>query len=267
MLTEAVKAISRSKLGRGPDLENPSGYNDKIAWLKLHDQRPEQITACDKWAVRDMVEAAVGPEVLIPATRVYPPRRLPCVVKATHDSGSSSLVRSEADMPAADQRLRTCLGRTYGVNTGEWAYRFVTPKVIVERLMSEKPVDYKFHCSDGRVLWVQVIWNRHTGKASEAILLPDGSVTALHMDEKMTHNASPTNYPGDRAWSALSALARRLSEGWRYVRVDLYWFHGSPYFGELTFWPRAGCYRSNDEPVFGDMLDIDLTTKLPPIVA
>lgn len=36
---------------------------------------------------------------------------------------------------------------------------------------------------------------------------------------------------------------------------------------ELTFWPRAGCYRGADEPRFGEMLDIDLTEKLEPIVA
>ena len=38
-------------------------------------------------------------------------------------------------------------------------------------------------------------------------------------------------------------IARILSKGFPYVRVDLYWINGRAYFGELTFYPWTGYVR------------------------
>lgn len=265
MLLDTVNALCLRRLGRRPELGAPTGYNDKIQWLKLHDQRVEQVTACDKWAVREMVSAIAGEEILIPAVHGLNPASFPCIAKATHDSGSATWLRSPKDVPAAAASLNRRLKIKYGADKGEWAYDLVPPAIIVEQVIAGAPVDYKFHCVNGVVRWVQVIWNRQTGRPCEAIFSPDGVVTKLHMDEKMRHAPLQSMHPGDVAWSELSGLAERLADGWRYVRVDLYWVC-RPFFGELTFWPRAGCYRSKDEPVFGEMLDIDMSYKLPPIV-
>ena len=48
-------AWHKKKLGYWPDLENPVSYNDKINWLKVFDQDKDQITCCDKLAVKDFV--------------------------------------------------------------------------------------------------------------------------------------------------------------------------------------------------------------------
>ncbi|CDO37141.1 ATP-grasp fold amidoligase family protein [Novosphingobium sp. KN65.2] len=259
-LRREIEGLCKRHLGRLPDLENPRGYNDKIQWLKLHDQRREQIKACDKWAVREMV-----PERhLIPAKVGIAPDLVPGFVKCTHDSGSARRVRSEHEAKAALDALFPRLSSPYGVGKGEWAYRFVPPRLITEKAL-DHATDYKFHCVHGRIEWVQVIWDRGCG-TKEAILTPLGRATDLHMDEKMVHAPAAVSHPGETAWRAMSHLATRLAQPWRYVRVDLYWSQGQAWFGELTFWPRAGCYRSKDEAVFGEMLDIDLIEKLEPIV-
>lgn len=265
-LVETVEDLCLKYLGRRPDLETPTGYNDLIQWLKIHDQRPQHIVACDKWAARNMVAEIAGAGALIPASTDLPPKHYPAILKASHDSGSAVVVRSKFDERRAVTNLSHRLTRPYGVEKGEWAYQFVRPVIIVEDLLDEPVVDYKFHCSHGLVRWVQVIWNRASGKPREAIFLPDGTITDLHMDEKMEHCPVQGAYPGDRAWTELTSLALKLADGWRYVRVDLYWSRGQAWFGELTFWPRAGCYRSQDEPKFGEMLELDLTERRTPIV-
>jgi hypothetical protein len=265
-LRAEIEALCLSRLGRLPDLENPAGYNDKIHWLKLHDQRVLHGICCDKWAVRDYVAERAGPECLIPAKLGLENIEYPCIAKATHDSGSAVVLRSAADLPAAAAKLKKRLARPYGKGKGEWAYDMVQPRIIVERLITDDAVDYKFHCVDGEVKWVQIIWNRRTGNPHEAIVLPDRTMTALQMDEKMVHCPEPKIVPGEAAWAELTALAQNLSADWRYVRVDLYWQHRQPWFGEMTFWPRAGCYRCADEAKFGAMLDIDLSYKLEPVV-
>ena len=264
-LAGLVDEYCRKRIGRKPNLSDPRGYNDKIQWLKLHDQRPEHIIACDKWAVREWV--AERADCLIPATMGLADASLPFIAKCSHDSGSAVRVDTEHDRHRAFDKLAKRLTRPYGAEKGEWAYQFVPARIVSEQALPGPVTDYKFHCVHGEVRWVQVIWNRQTGHPWEAIFTPEGEVTALHMDEKMRHRPDQGKHPGGEAWRELTALAEKLAEGWRYVRVDLYWSQGKAWFGELTFWPRAGCYQSADEPVFGELLDIDMGEKLQPVVA
>jgi hypothetical protein len=266
-LEATIRALCISRIGREPDLDNPIGYNDKIQWLKLHDQRPGHAQACDKWAVRRLVEERAGVDVLIPAELGLTSTRFPYIAKCSHDSGSAMRIENTRQAELAQHRLAPRLARPYGVEKGEWAYQLVPARVIAEQALPGPVIDYKFHCVHGKPAWVQVIWDRHLGKAREAIFMPDGSLTDLHMDEKMQHCPVRDVHPGAEGWAALTGLAETLAEGWRYVRVDLYWSQGKPWFGELTFWPRAGCYGSDDEPIFGELLAIDLTEKREPIVA
>lgn len=263
-LIETIDELCIERLGRKPDLENPQGYNDLIQWLKVHDQRKEQITACDKWAVRKIVRAKA--DCLIPAQLGYSLKAMPCIMKCTHDCGSGRVVRKRGDFLDAHLSLRSALQRPYGVEKGEWAYALVKPRVITEKLLGKKMIDYKFHCSHGEIRWAQIISERwHEDGPRETILAPDGAVLGLHMDQNMRHVPEGA-YPGDEAWEKLTGLAEALAEGWRYVRVDLYWSRGKAWFGELTFWPLAGCYTTPDEPVFGEMLGLDLSLKFEPIV-
>lgn len=255
------------RIGRKPDLENPKGYNDLIQWLKLHDQRPEHITCCDKWAVRDWVAERAGEDCLIPAQLGIAPEWLPVMMKCTHDSGSARMVNKLWELDRTFVALEGRLGRPYGKEKGEFGYSFVPPQIMSEKLLPDPVIDYKFHCSHGEVRWVQVIWDRRAGGPKEAIFMPDGSLTDLHMDEKMKHSPTQDVWPGEKAWNRLSELAKTLSDGWRYVRVDLYWSQEKPWFGELTFWPRAGCYNTKDEPFFGELLNLDLSYKLEPLVS
>lgn len=262
-LEQVINAMCEKRLGRVPDLDNPRGFNDLIQWLKLHDQRREQITLCDKLAVRDYVTERAGDSFLVPIRRKG---EFPFIAKCAHDSGSAIRVAHDGEWQRASARLMPRLQRPYGVEKGEWAYQFVPPRIICERLLPGDPPDYKFQCSHGQVRWVRVVRGRAQGKPKETILAPDGSLLRMHMDQKMIPCHDPDAYPGDQAWRAMSDLALALADGWRCIRVDLYWAMGQPWFGETTFWPMAGCYLTADEPRFGPMLELDLTEKLEPIV-
>jgi hypothetical protein len=263
LLRDTIDELCLARIGRKPDLGNPAGFNDLIQWLKIYDQRKEHIAACDKWAVRKMVPK----DHLIPARLGMAPSRLPCVMKCTHDCGSVRIVERSSDLVEAGVAMKECLARPYGVEKGEWAYQFVRPRIITEKLLEHGITDYKFHCSHGQIRWCQVIAERRSEEGPmETILSAEGQVLPLHMDQNMRHVPAGA-YPGVEAWRALTKLAKKLSKPWRYVRVDLYWSGGQAWFGELTFWPLAGCYLTEDEPAFGKMLELDLSKKLKPIVS
>lgn len=251
--------------------DRPIGYNEKIKWLMMYDQMVEQVICCNKLLCRHFVADRVGTDVLLEhyghgATlqelncRSFP---RPFVLKATHDSGSTFVVKELKELRWIWSRLRKSLCIAYGLEKGEWGYSHVLPMVIAEQYMKPPVVDYKFHCCQGEVSWIQVIADRDIGDPKEAIVDTSFSRLPLHMDEKFR----PAEYDPRRpeSWRKMIEIARTLGRGFRYVRVDLYDYEGSPKFGEMTFWPRGGEYRSRDERLFGAMLNFDLSYKRPVI--
>lgn len=243
-----------------PDLNNPISFNYKIQWLKLFDQTNDHITCVDKKAVKGWVESRIK-GITIPPANTYPE-----VWKTTHDAGSVQFVNNETDAQKAYRKLNKKLKRSYGFRKGEWAYSFVKPEIIKEKRIDNGDVDYKFHCCNGEVKWLQMIWDRFDGNIKECIFDSKGHATDLHLDNKLTHSKRDLFCTRDNFFE-LKRIAELLSKEWKYVRVDLYWAEKQPWFGELTFWPAAGCYPKNkDNIIFGKMLDFDITTKKDKII-
>lgn len=246
------------KLKSYPDLKNPLSYNDKIQWLKIYDQDPNHVICCDKLKVKDWVEERVS-GIVISNTESYP-----AVWKTTHDSGGITFVNSADDIKSAEKKLKKRLKKTYGFQKGEWAYSLVKPAIIKEKRINNGDVDYKFHCCNGEVKWLQMIWDRYTD-VKESIMCSNGNVLDLHLDHEMKH--TPQKYfCTDQEFKELKRVAEILSKEWKYVRVDLYLSKGQVWFGELTFWPKSGCYKTKDVNIFGSMINFDLTATKPPVI-
>jgi TupA-like ATPgrasp len=265
-LRDDVERYFAKHLNRRPNLDNPRGYNEKVQWLKLFDHMPEHITGCDKLAARDYVAGIIGPGYLLPVFDVAErfealPYRVPAIVKASHDSGSVARATDRASWAKAGERITRGLARTYGTGNGEWAYARVKPRCFSEELMPDPVIDYKFHCVAGAIKWVQVIAERRSGHPLETITDENAAALGLHLDHQFRHGARPIDFPA--TWWQMAETARELSKPFRYVRVDLYSSQGRVYFGELTFWPKSGIYKTKDEATFGAMLDFDMSFKRP----
>ena len=268
-LVDVINEYCYRQLGVFPNLERPKGYNDKINWLKLYDQMADHVTCCNKLLARAYVAERCAPGCLLGIYQISKsvdqiefdvlPERF--VLKSNHDSGTVHVITERRGLRRLKREIRRSLKRTYGLNTGEWAYSHISPYVFAEEYMPGPIVDYKFHCSLGQIFWVQIIADRASGTPKETIVDEHYTNLPLHMDHKMVHE--PQGPPRPSSWGGMRALARKLSEPFRYVRVDLYHYQDRAVFGELTFWPLAGCYKTKDEPVFGQMLDIDTCFKRP----
>jgi hypothetical protein len=258
-----------AKIGREPDLDNPTTYNDKVNWLKLNDQMPEQATCCNKLAARDYVMDKCGPGLLLPIHGVAEcfeglRPKWPAVVKCNHDSGSVVTVHRPAQWDSACVKISKGLSRKFGLRGGEWGYWGIKPLCFVEEYFPGGAVDYKFHCCEGRVRWVQIISERHAGHPVEHITDENGELLGRHLDHQFTKGVLQPAIPP--TWERMRAAAKKLSKDFRYVRVDLYTHCNDIRFGELTFWPKSGCYKTKDEPWFGAALDFDTKRKREPIV-
>lgn len=272
----AIHEMFLREMVKFPDLTNPRGFNDKIQWLKLFDQDPKIIRCSDKLGIRGYVKERIGgghlPALYTTASSFgeidFSSLPESFVLKTNHDSGSVILVKKKHsfNQKPARKKLNKSLTRTYGWEKGEWAYSFIKPIIFAEEfigapLQGTPPPDYKFHCSNGRVKWLQYIYDREESP-KEVIITREGTPLDIHFDHNMSHSM---DFTPPSEWESLIETAEALASGFKYVRVDLYLTSGTIYIGELTFFPLKGCYKTPVQEELGLLLDFDLTTHKPPL--
>lgn len=265
------------KLRRFPDIYNCNDYNEKIQWLKLFDQSEQHVLLSDKIRMKEFISSRLGegftPKTLyvldvedsLPARESLPEN---FVIKTNHDSGGVFISKGESESEVKNKLLiaQSRLSKPYGVDAGEWCYPLIQPKVFIEEYLDigeYAPPDYKFHCANGRVAWLHYIYDRHTA-AKEMIVLRSGEVTDLSLYPSMERGAGfsrPSN------WDELVGVAERISEGFKYLRVDLYNLNGRIYVGELTVYPMGGFYAGEGQRKLSDLLIFDRSTVADPILS
>jgi len=270
-----IHRLTWTRLGEFPNLVKCRDYNDRIHWLKLFDQAEATVRCCDKLLVRDYIIQRLGDKYMCQIYQVADTfadidfDKLPnaFVIKVNHDSGTAVLIRDKRSIQPAllKEHMNKALGQAYGLETGEWAYRFVPPKVFVEEYIDVDsifpPSDFRFHCVNGKVRWLQndIVCS---GYIKEIITDPNGKPMGIHFS---SHKRYEESFHKPDEWAKMCEIAEILSSGWKYVRVDLFLSKGRIYAGELTFFPYCGLYKGEGQKKLGQLLDFDRTTFKPPI--
>lgn len=241
------------------NFKNPKTLNEKIQWLKLYDRTPLHKICADKIDVRTYVKDCIGKEYLIPVEYVISDINKiddinkisshPVIIKCSHSSGNNFIIYYDEMLldPALKTSLKTSLKYNHYYKTKEWQYKELKPRLIIEKLLLDNtnniPNDYKCHCFNGKVAFIQVDINRHTNHKRnfyDTNWVLQNFVWSPHINGKPIW----TNYYGvvekPRLLSEMIEIAESLSSPFTYVRVDLYNLNLKIYFGELTFHPGSG---------------------------
>lgn len=259
------------KCGAKPSTLNlcqPETFNEKINWLKVFHRFENGHLLVDKFAVRTLISTLVGSQYLVPLLGVYDsadeidlsslPSRF--VLKATHGSAWNVIVedKSRANLKSIRRSLRKWLQYNYFYVGREWQYRKCLPRIICEQYLggnTERPLfDYKFFCFHGEPLFIQVDVDRFTNHARSfysydwvkqafSILFPEFS----------------RDIPQPPRLKEMLEVARRLSQGLVFARIDLYNQNDKVYFGEITLHPGGGCepfFPQQFDKILGDYLDV-----------
>ncbi len=257
-------------IGKPLSLKNPRTFNEKIQWLKIHDRNPRHTDMVDKLAVKDIVTKIAGSEYVIPTMKVYNSveeidlNELPeaFVLKTTHGGGSGGVVvckdKNKLDIQTAKAKLLKSL-HSKDSRYREWPYSNVPRKIIAEHYMEDENGelrDYKFFCMNGEPKFLFMASGR----------MKDGALTFDFLD--MDYNWLPVRngHPNSKTppqkpqnFDKMIELARKLSQGEAFVRVDLYNIRGKIYFGEYTFFHFSGLTPFEPEEwdeKFGDMIEL-----------
>lgn len=251
-----IKCKYKKKVKKLPDISNPQTFTEKLQWLKLY-WRKDILTQCaDKYEVRKFVEDRGAKEILKELYGVYSSveeinlKGLPnaFVLKITHGCKQMIICENKADI---DWRFSARLLKHYLNNNNyyfarEWAYKNIVPRIICEEHLTKdgnKLVEYNFYCYDGVPRLVEVV---HRDKPDECCVnMFDIELNLL----ERKYESRPLNIVIERTeyYEKMLEYARKLSQGFPFVRVDLFFTNDRIYFGEMTFYPLSGIFRFNPQ--------------------
>lgn len=242
-----IKMVYYIKMKRKINLRNPKSYNEKLNWLKLHDRKIQYKKIVDKFEAKKYVAGLIGEKYIIPTYGMWNhfddidfsalPEQF--VLKTTHDSGGVVIVRckSEMEKEEAKKTIEESLNNNYFYLCREWPYKDLKHRIIAEEVISETvPNDYKFFMFNGQMDSVMVCTDRVSGHPKYRFY--DEKWSRLYYQknelEPKTDVEKPENY------EEMIEIAKKLSEGFVHVRVDLYNVSGNIFFGELTLFDQGG---------------------------
>jgi hypothetical protein len=260
---------------------NPTSFTQKIYYKMAYDRRPLLTTLADKVEVRTYVRDRIGDDYLSEVYGVYEvlpetrPTSLPAnyVVKANHCSGASVFVWDQAPREQLPSDLRRITWERFFVHPDtldwgqlkkladkwihqnffwapgrlpEWAYRDIPPRIMFEELFedaqAELPSDYKFFMFDGECQLIQHDSMRFSGHLRDMY-----SPTWDRLPIRYLYRNSLEGSQKPNGLDEMLKIARALSDGIDFVRVDLYETDKGVKFGEMTNYPDAGFEQFDPE--------------------
>lgn len=275
MLTDRLflSLIHLRQVGRWPNLRQPRTFNERLLHRTLIG-RPDLRAWIDKAEARDQVARCHGAErvprrLWLGETECLPWGDLPhrFVISATHGSGMTMIINNKEtlDLPTAGMVMRQWLGFDYSSHFREALYANIQPRILVEENLGDTdgtpPPDYKFYCFHGVPRYVHVDLDRHNDPQRVVF-----DMSWSHAPFGKTVPNARTNLPKPGQFEEMVDLAARLSEGFPFVRVDLFVIDDQRVvFGEWTFLPASGCgpfIPGRFDRLLGDLI-ADPSARLP----
>lgn len=260
-------------MGYRLNLKNPKTFNEKINWLKIYNKNPLYPSLVDKSTVKDYVAKKIGEEYVIPTYGVWDSfdeidfDSLPdqFVLKSTNGGGGTGVVicRDKAKLDKIEtKKVLLKSMQTDGKLGREWPYQYIKPRIIAEKLISDKSEngdlkDYKFMCFNGSVKCSFVCTRRGSGEGLRVTFF-DRDWNKMPFERDHLSEDIPISKPQN--YEEMVSLAEKLAEGNPFVRVDLYEVDGKSYFGELTYYPGCGFEKFQPktwDAKLGELLQLD----------
>ena len=248
---DRVKQQFRKIMGYNLNLDNPATISEKLNWLKIYDSTFLKTMCSDKLMVREYVKDKIGEDLFLPVLGVYDSfskidfSKLPkdYVIKCNHGSGMNIIVKDgKLDKAVAKQKIDKWMQTDY-LHLLEFSYKPIKKKIFIEQYANNvgqsSLTDYKFSCFNGNPKICQVINDRFTNKLHFNYY--DMNFNAL---TEISRNDHPANYSSldkkPKNWNLMIEYATKLSEDFKFVRIDFYEIENKIYISELTFYPNGG---------------------------
>ena len=246
---------SRIQLGTWPDLSNPQTFNEKIQWLKINRFPIDAnvIQCADKFRVKEYLEKKSLRNREVPLIGVWEKaedikwEKLPdaFVLKCNHGCAYNIVVKDKKkiDKTKISKQLNSWLKEDFGRFNVEPHYSRIQKHLILcEEFLGDKITDYKFFCFNGEPKFMYVSTDLiHDREAEIGFFNLDGSKMPIKRDDY--RDIESIKLPP--LYTRMLSDAKRLCEGFDFVRVDFFVLPNDYYFAEMTFTPGGGMIPFN----------------------
>jgi len=265
---EYIEILYKKKFESIIDYKNPTRFSEKIQLYKLFYQKQVLRKLTDKLEVRKFIKEKIGENYLIPLIGIYNSfdeiqlASLPdqFVMKTNHGSGCVIICnnKNQLDWKLAEKKFHNWMNINYYWIHREFSYKDISPKIFLEKYLHNDllfvPKDFKFSCFNGEPKIIEIYSDRFINLTSAYFDLDWNRLS-------FRKSKSTTEYPIEKPkqLDEMISIARTLSAGFPFVRVDLYLLDEKIYFGEMTFYPGAGFtkfYPDEWDTIVGSWFDV-----------
>lgn len=256
------------KFKRRIDWENPRRFTEKIQLYKLNHKYEDMIVCSDKYKVREYISKKGLDYILIDLYFAVENindidfSKLPdkFIIKLSNGSGTNYICRdkSKIDLNELSSDFKNFKLRVKSNSGREWPYMKSKSTIVVEKLLEDfshinnAVNDYKIFCYDGKPEYVICVSDRYSDKVNHLVYNVNWEkINVISEGARLNENV-----PKPNNLSEMLQIASRLSEGFPFVRVDLYSVYDKVFFGEMTFFPWSGYMEFNP-----DEFDFELGSK------
>lgn len=229
------------------NISNPQTFNEKIQWRKKYQHDSRYPLLVDKWEVRNYV-SEICPDILVPTYGVFNSVEeinfdlLPdaFIMKPTHGFGQVIICidKNTLDRKKVMDRMKSWFSYNQFSITGEWQYKDIRPRVIVDQLLGENIKDYKFFCFDGEPYAIQIDSDRYFDHKRQI-----RDINWNRIECSLAYPNDETELDKPKQLDAMLKICYQLSKNFDFVRVDLFLIKGKIFFSEMTFTPGNGMDR------------------------
>ncbi|WP_206380214.1 ATP-grasp fold amidoligase family protein, partial [Vibrio kanaloae] len=244
-----------------PSFSNPSTFSEKVQHRKFYTDPTMWSRFVDKYTVRGYVSEIIGEQYLIPLIARYEsldvsdfdylPERF--VIKTSNGGGGVNVkvVNNKDNLIINDviTEFNKACKEKIGSKIDEYFYDINSGCILIEELISNADctplLDYKFHIFRNKGdIFILLQINSDYGKENETKTLYN--LNGLRSEIQFSYyNLGPKNITLPNNFPKMLELAKSLSSGFDYVRIDLYNVDEVIYFGEITVCPASGWDKIN----------------------
>lgn len=260
----------QKKLGYKLNLKEPQTLNEKIQYLKLYEYANNKlISQCaDKLAVREYVKEKLGGQELLinlignwESSEEINFDNLPdkFVMKCTHGSGFNVICKNKKDLDwdSTKQKINQWMNTDFSLGFAEMQYKNIPHRIIAEEYLEEDICDYKIFCFNGKPHFMYISQGSAVDETLKVAFFDmEGHKCPFERSDEKFFDVLPSI---PEKFEEMKCIAAKLSEDFKFVRVDLYEVNHKIYFSELTFTPAAGMMPfvpSKWDRIWGDKLSL-----------